>query len=262
MLREYNTTLVCKLEEKNQDLERAQAALEARNQALTAALEEVRQAEAQLLVSLREKEVLLQEVHHRVKNNLQIISSLFNLKCSGTQNPTLLGLLQVNQSRIRSMALVHDHLGRAQSFAEIDLASFAQELASNLFHAFTLPGASVALRFDLEPVCVSVNTAVPCALILNELVANALKYAFPDGRVGTLQISLRPGPAGQTRLTVRDDGVGLPMTLDFHHTTSLGLQLVHTLARQIHGTLELDQTGGTSVALVFPTLSPKRKTAA
>ena len=243
VLQEYNATLVRKLEEKNQDL--------------TAALAAVRQVEAQLRDSLREKEVLLQEVHHRVKNNLQIISSLLNFQCSSTRNPALLPLLRDTQSRIKSMSLVHDYLGRTQSFAEIELASLMQDLVTNLFHAFTLPCGSVALRFDLEPVQVSVNTAIPCALILNELVSNALKHAFPAGRTGTLQVSLHPGPAGQTRLTVRDDGVGWPPTLDYHHVESLGLQLINTLARQIHGTVELDRAGGTSVTLTFPPPPPQ-----
>jgi PAS domain S-box-containing protein len=219
------------------------------------ALERLR-AEADVRASLHEKEVMLQEIHHRVKNNLQVISSLLNLQSRAVSDPAVLDLLRDSQNRVRSMALVHEKLYRSPDLARIDLAEYAHSLAGQLLRSYADQAGRVALRVQAAGCWLDVDTAVPCGLIINELVSNALKHAFPDQRAGEIVITLQPGP-GRVTLTVRDTGVGFPAAVDFQASPSLGLQLVNSLVAQIDGTIALHRAAGTEFRISFPAAGPE-----
>lgn len=205
--------------------------------------------------SLREKEILLKEIHHRVKNNLQIISSLLNLQANSIDDPFTLGQFQDSQNRIRSMALIHERLYRSDDLARVDYGTYLRDLTNSLMQTYRKYAQAVTLKVETDPILLDVDTAIPCGLIVNELVSNALKHAFPDGRAGEIGIEMRRCGEGRYRLVVRDDGVGIPAELDYRHSVSLGLQLVNSLTRQIDGTLELSQEGGTTFEILFSGLS-------
>jgi len=212
---------------------------------------ERRRAEEQLRVSLNEKELLLKEVHHRVKNNLQVVSSLLNLQSASIRNPELLAVFKENQGRIHSMALVHEQLYKSKSLSQIDFAEYLQQLTPNLFRSLAVNPSVIRLRLDLARILLSVEVAIPCALIVNELVSNSLKYAFPDNRAGEIQIVLRSGQDRSLILSVRDNGVGLPSALDCRRPRSLGLQLVNTLTLQLRGALEFQNQNGAQFTISF-----------
>jgi PAS domain S-box-containing protein len=207
--------------------------------------------EQQIQASLREKEVMLREIHHRVKNNLQVISSLVNLQADGLDNPEFRGLFQDVRDRVRSMALVHEKLYQSESLARVDFAEYARSLLNYLWRAHGSSVASVQLVLDLEPVPLSVESAVPCGLILNELVTNALKHAFHDQSGGEIRAVLHLDTDGRVRLSVRDNGIGLPPGLDWQQSKSLGLRLVQMLAGQLNGTVEVNNDGGTEFVISF-----------
>ncbi len=206
-------------------------------------------AEQQIKASLQEKEILLKEIHHRVKNNLQIVSSLLSLQSSQVVDETIGVLFRDSQDRIRSMALVHEQLYGSEDLARIEFGQYLRDLTSYLIRSYRSKG--VNLRVEVDDVHLNIDTAIPCGLIINELASNALKHAFPDGREGEIGISLREDGAGQYMLIVRDDGVGFPMDVDCHHTESLGLQLVNSLVRQIKGTIQLHRDNGTMFEIRF-----------
>ena len=210
-----------------------------------------KQAEEQLLASLREKEVLLKEIHHRVKNNLQIISSLLSLQSNTIADGQTREILRESQNRVKSMALVHEKLYRSSDLARIDFAEYVRSLTAQLFRTYSTTSGTVALRLNIENIWLDVDTAVPCGLIINELVSNALKHAFPGGREGEIGVVVGDGGDGQIILRVSDTGVGFPAAIDFHNTPSLGLQLVNTLADQIGGIVELNREQGTEFRIVF-----------
>ena len=200
---------------------------------------------------LREKEVLLKEIHHRVKNNLQVISSLVNLQADGTSDETVRAVLRDVTHRVRSMALVHEKLYQSADLAHIDFAEYARSLLGYLWRAHGAKAAAVRLTFDLESLSLPVDAAVPCGLILNELAGNALKHAFPDQSVGDVAVSLHLDANRLVSMSVRDNGVGLPEGLDWRQARSLGLRLVQMLAGQLHGTSELNRLDGTEFLITF-----------
>jgi len=212
---------------------------------------ERKRAEEAIRASLREKEVLLREIHHRVKNNMQVISSLFNLQAGHTTNEECRGILKEGQTRIRSMALVHEKLYQSRDLSKIDFADYIQSLAVHLFHSYLVNPAQVRMETDFKDVSLDINSAVPCGLILNELVSNALKHAFPEGRTGVIKIGLRRGPGGAVELRVADDGVGFPKRLDFRKAESFGLQIVNLLVDQLEAAIDLDRTKGTAFTMTF-----------
>lgn len=245
-----------------QALRRAHDELETRVQERTAELAKVNQAlqaeitervrkEAQIKTSLEEKEALLREIHHRVKNNLQVISSLLNLQSSLVADPQALEVFQESQHRIRSMAFVHEKLYQSESLARIDFTEYVRTLTTYLFSSYGDRAQHITLAIQAEDVSLGIDTAIPCGLILNELVSNALKHAFPDGREGEVWIDIRADDAQRMTLTVSDNGVGLSESLDLHNTTSLGLQLVNTLVRQLDGTMEIHGRGGAEFKIGF-----------
>ena len=197
-----------------------------------------KQAQLDLLRALREKEALLREVHHRVKNNLQVISSLLRLEGGRSMQAETQTVLGAMRARIRAMAVLHESLYRTDNFAAVDLSVYLRELAVQAFNAqLTRPGA-IALQVDLASVSVTMEQAMPCGLLVSELISNSLKHGFPDGRAGVVHVSLQPGESATWwRLCVSDNGVGLPPDFDAKRQAKLGLQLAGDLAEQIGGPL-------------------------
>ena len=212
-------------------------------------LTERKQVEMALQASLNEKEVLLKEIHHRVKNNMQVIASLVNLQDDSLNDPNLRPLFNDLRDQVRAMALVHEKLYQSDNLAETDFAKYTQSLLNYLWRAHGDATANVRLTLDLQPVSLTVESAVPCGLILNELVTNALKHAFRDRDDGELRIQLHTDPDGHVCLRVSDNGIGLPP--DWRQAPSLGLQLVQMLTVQVHGMLNVQSDGGTSFVLRF-----------
>ncbi|HVE87933.1 MAG TPA: PAS domain S-box protein [Myxococcales bacterium] len=210
-----------------------------------------KQVENQLRSSLKEKEVLLKEVHHRVKNNLQIVSSMLNLQADQLTDPLALSLFKESQSRVRSIALFHEKLYQSKDLAHVDIAEYLKGVTAGLFSAYGVNADHVVLSIQVEDVPLGVDAAISCGLIVNELASNALKHAFPGGRHGRVQVRLRrEGP--DALLEVEDDGIGFPADVDFRNASTLGLKLVSILTEQIGGTLHLERRAGTCFAVRFP----------
>jgi len=207
-------------------------------------------SEALIAASLEEKVVLLKEIHHRVKNNLQVISSLLNLQAANVEDPKTLEQLRESQNRIRSMALIHERLYQSDNLARIDFGEYVRGLVSFLARSYNAP--RVRVNIDVQNIDLAVNAAIPCGLIINELVSNALKYAFPEGRGGAVWIRLVVTPGSYALLSIEDDGIGLPEEITLENSTTLGLQLVSTLTRQLNGTIALSRKSGTAFSLTFP----------
>jgi PAS domain S-box-containing protein len=201
---------------------------------------EQKQLQETLQASLKEKVILLNEVHHRVKNNLQVITSLLSLESARSNAPAIEQVLKNMQGRIRSMALLHQSLYRSGIFASADLGAYLQELSSQAFRAQANGGSVIRLKLDLERIMVSMDQAAPCGLLVNELISNCFKHAFPDGKEGEISLSLRAiENSNKVRLRIGDSGIGLPADFASRRENSLGLQLVTDLARQIGGSLEV-----------------------
>jgi len=219
---------------------------------------ERKQMEEALRLSLQEKEVLLKEIHHRVKNNMQIISSILNLQAGNVKDPAALECLRESQRRIRSMALVHEKLYRSRDYSRIDFGEYLRSLASALFQSCRTDSNRVRFDYKAKEVFLDINTAIPCGLVANELIVNALKYAFPEGRSGVIKIRLRPLGKDEYRFVISDDGIGFPKDIDFRNTESLGMQLVTLLVGQLDGTIDLKRKGGTTFDIVFKEQKKKK----
>jgi two-component sensor histidine kinase/DNA-binding response OmpR family regulator len=212
---------------------------------------EQRQAEQANLAALREKEALLKEIHHRVKNNMQIISSLLNLQAGFSGNEALAALLLESQCRIRAMALVHEKLYQSGSLAEVEFDDYLKSLTGYILRSYRGIISNVALRTVAPGITFPVTTTITCGLIVNELVTNALKHAFPDSRQGEIQATVVRNHNATYTLTVADNGVGLPDGFDPEKKETLGLLLVQDLTQQLDGTLAIDRAGGTTCAITF-----------
>jgi hypothetical protein len=208
-------------------------------------------AEAKIQTSLREKEVLLQEVHHRVKNNLQVISSLLDLQSQQIEEQAMLEVFRESQNRVKSMALVHEKLYQSKDFAKINFAEYTESLTNYLFKAYDLATSNINLELNIDEVSLNIDTAIPCGLIINELVSNALKYAFPEQNSGIISISIHSDEDECFTLTVKDNGVGLPGNWDVKSAKSLGIELVKILTKQLKGTIELDKHIGSKFIIRF-----------
>jgi two-component sensor histidine kinase len=209
-------------------------------------------AERKIQASLHEKEVLLKEIHHRVKNNLQVVSSLLGLQARLIPDATTRKTFQESQNRVHSMAMLHERLYESENLSEIDCREYVSELTSHLFRSYGVSSTRVRLVLDVRQTRMGMDAAVPCGLILNELVSNCLKYAFPDGREGEIRIELRRKAGEPGCLSVSDNGVGLPSDVTLWSTRSLGLRLVRILAEEMGATVEVKGEGGTEVKLVLP----------
>ena len=216
-------------------------------------LVERKQVEKKILASLHEKEVLLKEIHHRVKNNLQVISSLLYLQSQKIQTGELRGMFLKSQNRVTSMALVHEKLYQSSDLSHIPFHEYALDLARSLFHSFGVTETQVKLLVEAGNLALDIHNAIPCGLILNEIISNSLKYAFPNGQDGTIHISLDLGADDNFMLIVRDDGIGLPVDFEARSANSLGMRLIERLVDQIEGTVERSTSSvGTSYHITFP----------
>jgi len=203
----------------------------------------------------QQKDLLLREVSHRVKNNLQVISSLLRLQAGAIDDPRLGPLFRVSQERLHAMALVHDLLQQAEDVTRINLAQYAARLIDELARAYAIDPERITLETALEDVWVGLDTATPCGLLLHELLTNCFQHAFPEGLTGRVRVELRATDEQTLLLRVGDTGCGFPEALDFRATDSLGLQLVCALAEQLQGTIALERAEGTHFTVTFR-LSP------
>lgn len=215
-------------------------------------ISERKQAETFIQTSLHEKEVLLKEIHHRVKNNLQIISSLLQMQCRRTKNRQSALILQDSQNRIASIALIHEKLYHAEDLAHIDFTKYIPDLIIYLFSSYKANPNDIQIQIQVDNVVLDVEAAIPCGLIINELVSNSLKYAFPAKRKGKIDIKIYEDTNNRMVLIVQDNGVGIPENFDIETTTSLGLTLVQELVEQLEGTIELERNHGTKFRITFP----------
>ena len=208
-------------------------------------------ADESIRASLREKEVLLKEIHHRVKNNLQVVSSLLGLQSRTIEDVALRKMFQESQNRVHSMALIHESLYQSANLSEIDFPAYIDQLADYLFRSYGVDPNRVQLSASIDELRLTIDTAVPCGLIINELVSNSLKYAFPGGRNGRIRIEMHEEEDHFIRLAVIDNGVGFPDGIGQASTKSLGLRLVRTLAAQLGATVEMSSAGGAQTTLTF-----------
>jgi two-component sensor histidine kinase len=215
---------------------------------------ERKRADEKIQASLREKEILLGEVHHRVKNNMQVISGLLDLQARSSGNPELIEMLNESQSRIRSMALVHEKLYGSKDFARIDMAGYVRALSQELFQSYKINPEKIDLIIQTDgAVYVDISKAIPCGLILNELISNALKHAFPGDGPGELRIIIRETKNTEIEIVVRDNGLGLPDDVDPHQPRTVGLHLVNGLVKnQLDGQIEVIRDAGTEFRIKFP----------
>jgi PAS domain S-box-containing protein len=215
---------------------------------------ERKQAEEKIKASLREKELLIMEIHHRVKNNLQVISGLLDLQARSSGNPELMEMFRESQSRIRSMALVHEKLYGSNDLARIDLAGYVRTLSQDLFQSYKINPGKIDLIIQTDgDVYVDINKAIPCGLILNELISNALKHAFPGDRHGELRIIIHETENTEIEIVVRDNGLSLPDDVDIHQPRTVGLYLVNGLVKnQLDGQMEIRRDNGTEFRIKFP----------
>lgn len=200
--------------------------------------------------SLREKEMLLKEIHHRVKNNLQVISSMLSMQARNVGDETVLSVLRESQNRVRAMAAVHSMLYKSNNFAEINFGVYIQDMAKQLFSSYNINPEVISLSISVENVLLSIETAIPCGLIINELISNALKHAFPDNKTGEIKIELSQGNS-EIRIIFEDNGVGFPENVDFKKADTLGLDLINLLVEQLEGTIELHRNGGTRYMIML-----------
>lgn len=210
-----------------------------------------KQSEVQIKQSLHEKETLLKEIHHRVKNNMQVISSLLDLQAQKIQDATLITMFQESQQRVKSMALVHEKLYQTENLSRIDFGDYISTLANELMSVWHMDTQNVAIKTTAISASLDVDLAVPCALILNELVTNCCKYAFPDDRRGTIEVDFSQQGADYV-LIVRDNGIGLPSGFNPEVSETLGLQLVSVLAKQLRGSVRINARQGTEIIISFP----------
>jgi len=224
--------------------------VEERTEELLKEISHRKEIEDQLRASLDEKSLLLREIHHRVKNNLQIIISLTNLQLRQSDDPQVKRIMAETQNRVRAMALVHEKLYRSDNIYDIDLAEYIRFLTKQLFAYYKIDSRNVLHKTEIGEIRVPINTAIPIGLIINELVSNALKHGFPDGRKGTLSISARRED-DTIFLEVDDTGVGIAEGIDWRNAPSLGLKLVISLVKQLEGTIELDRSHGTAFSMVL-----------
>lgn len=220
------------------------------NRCLREEVSERLKAEESVKASLEEKVVLLREIHHRVKNNLQVISSLLRLQARYVSDEQQRLMFLESQNRLESMVLTHELLYRSKDLAKIDLNGYINGLVNLLLSSFGISRHQVSFETDVAPVSMSVDTAIPCGLITNELVSNCLKHAFPEGRTGKVRIVLTSSDS-RFQLIVSDDGIGLPPDLDFNRAQTLGLRLVHTLVKQLQGDVQIESSAGTEFAITF-----------
>lgn len=221
----------------------------------------------ELKKSNKEKELLLYEIHHRCKNNMQVVSSLLRLQSRTIEDKEAVDIFKESQSRIKSMALIHEKFYQSQDLVNIDFKEYIEELANSLISSYSLDESKIAIDIDVEDISLGLGMAIPCGLLINELISNSLKHAFPatadrpEGKKGEIKVSLQEIGENDIELKVSDNGIGIPQGLDFRKSESLGLQLVTTLVEdQLEGEIDLDRTAGTEFKIRFKKMSSEART--
>lgn len=207
--------------------------------------------EDKLEKALEEKDTMMKEIYHRVKNNLMVISSLLNLQSSYINDKDTQDIFKESENRAKSMALIHENLYRAGDLKHLNFSEYIEKLSKDLYHTYTLDKSLVKLVLNIEVIKLNIDTSIPFGLILNELLTNSLKHAFPDGRSGMITVELQQDFDGRLKLSVSDNGIGFPSDLDFKTTESLGMMIINTLTQQIEGEINLDQSNGTKFTVIF-----------
>ncbi len=202
-------------------------------------------------VLLQQRETMLREIHHRVKNNMQVMSSLLSLQSRAASSAEVRRMLEDNQNRIQSMALLHEILYQSQDLALVDFSKYLLRMVDHLFRSYGVNSRQIRLHSDLDPIAIELDDALPTGLIISEVISNSLKHGFPEGRTGEIRILLRRQPGGSVSLALSDNGAGLPADVDWTTSRSLGLRLVRALADQLRASLDIRSEGGTEVKLVF-----------
>ncbi len=213
----------------------------------------LKNAENKIKASLKDKEVLIKEVHHRVKNNRQIISSLLNLQIQYVDDKEAVNVLKESQNRVKSMAMIHEKLYLSQDLTKINFVDYIESLVSNLFYSYNVKKTDIKPLLEIDQISLNMETAIPCGLIISELISNSLKYAFPNGKKGEIQVSLK-SEDNYYKLTVRDNGIGLSEELELENAKTLGLKLVHILTGQIDGEININKKFGTEFNIIFKEL--------
>lgn len=217
---------------------------------------ELKENELHALESLREKDMLLREIHHRVKNNMQIISSLLNHQSEYINDSRINDVFKESQSRISSMALVHEKLYQSKDIDKIDIRDYITDLSASIFQSYQINPGRITFYMNIDNILLNIDQAIPCGLIINELMTNSIKYAFPEENTGKIRVEFHKGGDKMFELTVGDNGIGFQEKIDFRKTRSLGLHLVTILAeKQLHGQITLDQSNGTEFKIKFGELT-------
>ena len=211
---------------------------------------ERKKAEEKIKNTLEEKQILLKEIHHRVKNNMQIISSLLNLQADKVRNESTYIAFKESINRVRSIALVHENLYKSKSFVRIDLKDYVNNLISDLYNSYCVDSNRIKMRINTEDASISMELGIPLGLIINELVSNALRHAFPGDRLGHIDFVYRQVNK-RHRLLVRDDGVGLPENFSVDETDTLGFVLIKSLVDQLRGSMSIDRKNGLTFVVGF-----------
>ncbi len=210
-----------------------------------------REAEEYLKKSLEEKDILLREVHHRVKNNMQIISSILRMQSRNIDDPKLKDILQESQNRIHTMALIHENLYNHESLANIKFSTYIKSLSGNIARTYASQHANIKFEYKMDDAYLPIDTAIPCGLIINELISNSFKYAFNGNSTGMININFKELKENAYQLIVSDNGIGIPANIDITKTKSLGMKILHKLVQQIDGTLQSDFSNGTKFTITF-----------
>jgi two-component sensor histidine kinase len=221
--------------------------------------EKERAEKALIDTQLTIQDALLKEVHHRVKNNLQVIASLLNLQSRQVRDAQTVEMFKESQNRVQSMALIHERLYQSNDATRVDFESYLRTLMAYLFASYGSSNTAIALTLNVDHITFGIDTAIPCGLIVHELVANALKHAFPGSKPGEIHLDLRAGDTGRYTLRVHDNGDGFPENVDFRRVESLGLKLVNILTQQLDGVIELQRNGGTTFTITFTELQYQKR---
>jgi two-component sensor histidine kinase len=245
-LRRANEILEAKVAERTFRLQQLTEALRADNAAC-------QEAQVQLQALLSEKEILVKEMHHRVKNNLQVVASLLSLQAESIQDARTRRMFQESEHRIHAIMLIHETLYQVDDLTHIEFGAYIRTLVTQLLHASGISTERISLEVAADEILLELTTAIPCGLIVNELVTNCLKHAFPEPQSGKIRIALQANAEDSVTLQVSDNGVGLPAGMDFRATDSLGLQLICILTEQLGGTIALEAGKGTTFTITFPT---------
>ena len=211
-------------------------------------------ADEKIKSSLKEKEMLLQEIHHRVKNNLQVISSLLRLQSRYIKDQKSIDIFKETQNRVRSIAVLHEKLYQSDDLAKIRFDEYVKILAEDLLYFYELDKSNIKMNIDVEEVSLNIETAIPCGLIIDEMVANSLKYAFPNDRIGEIKIELHSDDNSTYHMNISDNGVGISSDINPEKTDTFGMQLIKYLTKQLKATIELDRTNGTTYNIIFKEL--------